>query len=252
MNKFAIPNGSVIKQLRLEHPTFCKQESFAHALGTTSRTVRRIENKNGVTDLIRLKKMAQLLGVDLEKIAFSATAPEAEATNADEPELDHFERMTHAYLEPVTVDWLIGEVTGTFVSAVIPHVMVTHQPGALGDIEEFLGLLDGMIRRRLQFRVNAPKPEVHDTAPFPDISRARRLAELAKRLKGDDVRILGATEMWRVPEGQTSEVKVGNYEFQLVIAFAPPRGDYEDGNLKVAYDQGCDFKLPRKPSWMKF
>src|SRR5271155_5833685 len=95
--------------------------------------------------------------------------------------------------------------------------------------------------------------DAHDDADFPEVSRRRRLAELFVLLKGHDIRIvansehyeypLGATPLegrctfdrLRLTEAMTSWPRWQVSAYHLVVAFAPPRGEYEEDQVTVPF-----------------
>jgi hypothetical protein len=89
--------------------------------------------------------------------------------------------------------------------------------------------------------------DAHDSADFPETSRRRRLAELFVLLKGHDIRILAETESYRYPPGATPWLEGESTCWHLVVAFAPPRGEYEEERVTVPFDRGREFVLPYKP-----
>ena len=90
-------------------------------------------------------------------------------------------------------------------------------------------------------------PDAYDGVDFPGASRRRRLAELFVHLKGHDIRIVAASEIYRYPPGERPWTDDQDMCFQAVVGFAPPRAGCDEEDVAVSYDGGRDVVLPDKP-----
>ena len=165
----------------------------------------------------------------------------------DEKRTFHVPRYTTVGLSPVTAPQELYKLAEDSME-IVPHVLVDAPPAQMTMIEECLSLLNAVSQRRWSCR-GPVTPDAHDETDFPDISRRRRLTDLFVQLKGHDIRIVASRETYSYPPGETPLLAgIGVCE-QLVIAFAPPRGEYEEASVSVPFDGGRDFEVPRKSLW---
>jgi DNA-binding XRE family transcriptional regulator len=249
------PNGARIKELRTRCATELPQKKLADLCNISERQLRRIENENVEVISPTAERIAKALKVTVEDIVFSAgwpklvqevKEPPSSIIETVCPETISIPRYTTAGLAPVSgAQELYGLAEGNM--EIVPHVLVDCPPAQMAMIEECLSLLKGISLRRWSGG-KAIAPDVHDGADFPETSRLRRLAELFVLLKGHDVRIVAAgTMIYHYPPGATAWLKGERTSFQLVIAFAPPRGEYEESTVAVPFDGGRDLVLPYNP-----
>jgi hypothetical protein len=129
---------------------------------------------------------------------------------------------------------------------IVPHVLVDSAPAQMAMIEECLGILKAVSNRA--WSCGRPvAPDTHDAADFPEASRRTRLAELFVLLKGHDIRIAAGSEIYHYPPGATPWLEGQTFCNHLVVAFAPPRGEYEEEQVTVPFDGGRELVLPYKP-----
>jgi hypothetical protein len=231
-----------------------------------------MENKNVATKLPVLERIAKALGVAVEDISFGSRGPQlvsGEKTPAlaaaavEEPETMHFPRHTTASLVPVAGAQALYELAKESME-IVPHVLVDAAPAQMEMIEECLGILK--IISQQEWSCGYPvASDAHDDADFPEASRRRRLAELVVLLKGYDIRIVANSEIYEYPlgatplegrctfdrlrltEAMTSWPRREVSSWHLVVAFAPPRGEYEEERVTVPFDRGCEKVLPYNP-----
>jgi len=265
------PNGQRIKELRTSQKEELPQMKFAYQCGISERTLRRIETENRVVGYPTLIRIAEKLGVAIEQVALSVSGPKlvaggkvlssattgaainlaispdqkTEPQASVEPETIHIPRHTTAGLASVASAQALYELAEGSMQ-IKPHMLVDAAPAQMGMVEECLGLLKAVSQR--QWSCGEPvAPDAHDGADFPEMSRRKGLAELFVLLKGHDIRIVASREMYRYPPGETPWLKGQRDCWHLVIAFAPPRGEWEEDGVSVPFDGGCDIVLPYKP-----
>jgi len=110
-------------------------------------------------------------------------------------------------------------------------------------VEECLGLLKAVSQR--QWSCGKPvAQDAYDDTDFPEISRRKRLTELFVLLKGHDIRVVASREMYRYPPGEMPWLEDQRDCWHLVIAFAPPLGEWEEERVSVPFDGGSEIVLP--------
>jgi hypothetical protein len=119
-------------------------------------------------------------------------------------------------------------------------------PAEMEMIEECLEILK-VISDQAWFRGRPVASDAHDDADFPEVSRCRRLAELLVLLKGHDIRILAESKIYHYPLGSKPWLEGWDFHEHLLVAFAPPRGEYEEEWVTVPFDRGRESVLPYKP-----
>lgn len=255
MVKRATANGARIKELRLNSLTELPQKRFAERCQISERHLRRIENENPSVPMPVLQRIAQGLGVGVDDIAYGMQGPELvrKQDNADaplvaapaRPETIFIPRYRTTSLSPIANAQALYELAENSM-AVIPHVLVDAPSSEMVMIKECLSLLKAVSDRR--WSLGSPPPtDAHDDADFPEVSRRSRLAELFVLIKGHDIRIVAGREDYRYPPGATPWLVGQTFCFQLIIGFAPPRGEYEEESVAVPFDGGTDITLPYKP-----
>jgi len=265
-------NGARIKELRAGGTAELPQKTLAGQCGISERQLRRMENENLGTKLPVLKRLAKALGVAVEDISFGWRGPELvlgektpalAASAVEEPEPIHLPRHTTASLAPVIGAQALYELAKHSME-IVPHVLVDVAPAQMGMIEECLEILKVISDQ--EWSCGYPvASDAHDDADFPEASRRRRLAELFVLIKGHDIRIMASEEHYeyrigttpqegrctfdrlRLTEAMTSWPRCAASSYRLVVAFAPPRGEYEDDQVIVPFDRGCEKVLPYEP-----
>ncbi len=251
MVKKLISNGRRIKELRTNSSSELPQKELAPLCGISERTLRRMENENLRVSILILKRLANVLKVRLDEIAFGTcgstlvTQINVEAAlskgKESEPETTVIPRHTTASLRPVYTAQALYELAEGSMK-VIPHVLIDAPATQLAMIKECLALLKAVSDRR--WSCGAPvTADAHDDADFPEVSRRARLAELSVLLKGHDIRIAADVETYHYPKSEASWLEGQKFCWHLVIAFAPPRGEYEEEAVTVPFDAGCDLVL---------
>ncbi len=264
-------NGQKIKELRLGQKTDLPRKTFAKKCDISERQLQRIENANLSVGYPTLKGIAEQLGVPIEEIVLSvcgpklvpsarvaspssmphadnlATAPgrKTKSLASVEPEMIHIPRHTRVGLAPVASAQVLYELAESSME-IKPHMLVDTAPEQMEMVEECLGLLKAVSQRQWSCGTSIA-PDAHDETDFPEISRRRRLAELFVILKGHDVRIVASREMYRYPAGERPWLDGQRDCWHLVVAFAPPRGEWEEDGVSVPFDGGCHIVLPYKP-----
>ena len=221
-------NGQRVKQLRTGGPAEVPQKALAPRCGMSERKLRRVENENLPITLAEAKAVARALNVGVEEILFStpfAIVPSREAA-ADLVETGPgsvlYPRHTTIRLSPVAGAGALHDMAEAAMQ-IVPHVMVDAAPAQMAAIEECLSLLKAVSRRKWSCGDPVPR-DAHDGVDFPGASRRRRLAELFVHLKGHDIRIVAASEIYRYPPGERPWTDDQDMCFQAVVGFAPPRG----------------------------
>jgi transcriptional regulator with XRE-family HTH domain len=246
-------NGARIKELRISALADLPQKTVADQCGISERQLRRVENQNLTIARPTLERLAKVLGVDLGEIAFGVAGPKLVSDSANtrsapqadiNPEFVHLPRHTTTSLVPVSGAQGLYDLA-EMSREIIPHVLVDVPPIQIAMIEECLEILKTISERKWSYGCPVT-PDSHDLATFPDMSRRRRLAELCVLLKGNDIRILAESELYRYPPEAEPYLCDRRFCFHLVIAFAPPRGEYEEERLTVPFDSGLDLVLPYK------
>ncbi len=257
MVKKVTPNGTRIKELRTNSLVERPQKQFAKQCGISERHLRRIENENWVTPVPVLQRIAKELAIGLQEIAFGTHGPmlvtqtKGVATSLDaatpEPGITVIPRYGTASLPAVSTAQMLYELAESS-QGVIPHVLVDAPPAQLAMIKECLTLLKAVSDRQWLRSCGAlMAADVHDSDDFPEISRRTRLAELFVLLKGHDIRVVAERETYHYPAGAKPWLKGQSFCFQLIIAFASPRGEYEEESVTVPFDQGREIVLSSEP-----
>jgi transcriptional regulator with XRE-family HTH domain len=252
------PNGQKIKGLRTGQKIELPRKTLAAQCGISERQLQRIENENLVVGFPTLNRLADKLGVAIEDIvssAHGATAPSAVDLStsparkteraSSEPETIQIPRHTTTGLAPVASAQALYELA-EWSMEIKPHMLADAAPAQMTMIEECLSLLKVVSKQRWSCGKPVP-PDAHDGTDFPEMSCRKRLAELFVLIKGHDIRILANREMYRYPPDETPWLEGQSICWHLVIAFAPPRGEYEEETVSVPFDGGCDIVLPYKP-----
>lgn len=247
-------NGRRIKELRTGGTAELPQKTLAARCGISERQLRRMENENALTKLPVLERVARELGVGVSDISFGFRGPQLvsgeeppalAAAVGGEPETMHLPRHTTASLPPVVSSRELYELAQASME-ILPHVLVDAGPAEMEIIEESLEILKVISDQ--EWSCGRPiASDAHDAADFPETSRLRRLAELFVLIKGHDIRILASSEIYHYPPGSDALARGRTTCNQLVVTFAPPRGEYEEERITVPFDRGREFLLPYKP-----
>ena len=239
-------NGARIKELRTGGTAELPQKTLAGQCGISERQLRRFENKNATAKLPVLERLARALGVAVDDISFGLRGPQlisGEKKPAPQtPEIMHLPRHDTALLPPVVSAQSLYELAKSSME-VVPHVLVDAGPAEMEMIEECLEILK-VISDQAWFRGRPVASDAHDDADFPEVSRCRRLAELLVLLKGHDIRILAEDKIYRYPLGSKPYLEGWDSHNHLLVAFAPPRGEYEEERVTVPFDRGRELNLP--------
>jgi transcriptional regulator with XRE-family HTH domain len=242
-------NGARIKELRTGGTAELPQKTLAGLCGISERQLRRMENKNVAAKLPVFERLASALGVAVGDISIGLRGPQlisGEKKPAPEtPEIMHLPRHTTASLPPVVSAQSLYELAKSSME-VVPHVLVDAGPAEMEMIEECLEILK-VISDQAWFRGRPVASDAHDDADFPEVSRCRRLAELLVLLKGHDIRILAESKIYHYPLGSKPWLEGWDFHEHLLVAFAPPRGEYEEEWVTVPFDRGRESVLPYKP-----
>lgn len=247
-------NGARIKTLRAEAADELPQKKLAALCGISERQLRRIENGNLAVSKSVLRQLAAHLKVEMPEIAFgldgSQLAPsqknsQTALTKEEDSAEIHIPRHTTTFLGPVPGAHALYDMAAN-CQQIVPHVLVDAAPAQMEMIEECLDLLNAISRRKWSAGEPIP-PDAYDATAFPEMARRKRLSELFVLLKGHDIRIVADQLIYDYPAGEDPWLPGQRFCFQLVIAFAPPRGQYEEDSLTVPFDGGRDQVLPRKP-----
>jgi transcriptional regulator with XRE-family HTH domain len=241
-----VADGARIKELRTGGVAELPQKTLAGQCGISERQLRRMENQNVAAKLPVLERLASALGVAVDDISFGRRGPQlisGEKKPAPEtPEIIHLPRHTTASLPPVVSAQSLYELAKSSME-VVPHVLVDAGPAEMEMIEECLEILK-VISDQAWFLGRPVASDAHDDADFPEVSRCRRLAELLVLLKGHDIRILVESETYRYPLGSKPWLEGWDFHNHLLVAFAPPRGEYEEERVTVPFDRGRELNLP--------
>jgi transcriptional regulator with XRE-family HTH domain len=241
-------NGARIKELRLGGIAELPQKTLAAQCGISERQLRRIENKNAATRLPILKQIAKVLAVTVDDISVGFRGPQLvfpTIAAKDEPETLHIPRQTTAWLAPVASAQNLYELAKSSME-IVPHVLVDARPVQMEMIEECLEILKVISEREWPGN-RLVTSDSHDDADFPEVSRRRRLAELFVLIKGHDIRIAAEVQIYEYPPGATPWLEGARTSDHLMIAFAPPRREYEEEKVTVFFDRGRELVLPYKP-----
>jgi transcriptional regulator with XRE-family HTH domain len=244
-----VANGARIKELRTGGTAELPQKTLAARCGISERQLRRMENKNAVTKLPVLERVAKELGVGVGDISYGIGGPQlvlSEKKPAPEtPEIMHLPRHTTASLPPVVSAQSLYELAKSSMK-VVPHVLADAGQAEMEMIEEFLEILKVISDQEWSYG-RPVASDAHDGNDFPEVSRRRRLAELFVLLKGHDIRILAETAICDYPTGKKHWLEAWHSQEHLLVAFAPPRGEYEEERVTVPFDRGRELVLPYKP-----
>jgi transcriptional regulator with XRE-family HTH domain len=226
------------------------QKKLADQCRISERQLRRIENGKMPVPLPTLVRIASSLEVSVDEIAFGASGPMLVPSSSDPapplpPELIHIPRHTTVSLAPVIGAQALYELAEGSME-LVPHVLVEAAPAQMAMIEECLSLLKAVSERKWSCGLPVASDEHDDAADFPEASRRRRLAELFVLLKGHDIRIVASREIYHYPPDATPWLNGERTCFQLVIGFAPPRGEYDEERVTVHFDGGRDITVPYK------
>jgi len=198
-----------------------------------------------------LQRIAKELDIGLDEIAFGTRGPmlvtqsKGVAPSSDsamlKPKLTVIPRYGTASLPAVSTAQALYELAEGSME-VIPHVLVDVPAAQMAMIKECLALLKAVSDR--QWSCGAPvTADVHDADDFPEIARRTRLAELFVLLKGHDIRVVAEREDYHYPPGAKPWLEGQSRCFQLIVAFAPPRGEYDEESVSVPFDQGREIVL---------
>ena len=154
-------------------------------------------------------------------------------------------RYTTTTLSPVPSAQALYEMAVRNM-AIIPHVLVDAPSKEMEMIKECLALLKTVSDRQWSRGTLVPA-DSHDDADFPEVSRRCRLGELFVLLKGHDIRIAACSEIYYYPPGAVPRLSGQKFCFQLVVGFAPPRGEFDEETVSLPFDGGCDHTSPSEP-----
>jgi transcriptional regulator with XRE-family HTH domain len=246
-------NGERIKALRTAALTELPQKVLAAQCNISERQLRRIENDNLLVSLPILKRLASSLGVEPADIAFGLDGPtlvpvkadaQIQTAEVDDSDKLHIPRHRTATLGPISSARALYDLAAG-CQQIVPHVLVDAAPAQFEMIEECVGILTTVSRREWSIAEPVVR-DAYDDNDFPELARHKRLSELVVLLKGHDIRIVVDKEIYDYPVGVTPWLPDQRFCFQLVVAFAPPRGQYEEESVVVPFDGGRDHVLPRK------
>ena len=243
-------NGPKIRQLREDRERGATQKEFAHEIGVSERTLRKIEKENHQVDRPTLDRIAKAFGIHRNEVIFSSSGPclVSEATASvsakkvpagpnDAPTI--IPRFDTIYLQVVKgAAELYEQASG--VHEVVPKFLVELNAETSEYVEELLSILCPLTfddRDRDQSANGGTK----------EITDRRRLRELVVLLKGNDVWVYADTHDKYLPES-FEEKPNGQRQIraQLVIAFGPP-GEYGEESVEVDFDHGQPIVLPTHP-----
>jgi len=248
-------NGARIKELRTGSLVPLPQKVFSENCGISERQLRRIENNNQSIELSLLQRIATVLKVGVGEITYGAQrptlvihkgaiAPPPRLQQTRDPETIVIPRHTTAHLRPILTAQALYE-SARDTMEIVPHLLVDMTAAQMAMIHECLALLKAVSDR--QWSHGEPlQADAHDSAPFPEVSRRARLAELFVLIKGNDIRIVAERETYHYPTGVRPWLAGEKFCFQLIIGFAPPRGEYEEEYVVVPFDAGREVVLPSK------
>lgn len=248
-------NGERIRALRNMSPTELPQKVLATQCQISERQLRRIENENLKVSLPVLQRLAGRFGVDITEIAFGLVGPQLvsgrnstgkRAAVDDDLGETNIPRHRTALLAPISSARELYSRAAD-CQQIVPHVLVETGPAQLTMIQECLGILSAVSHRK--WSLGPITPDRHDDDEFPDLAREKRLAELFVLLKGHDIRIVADQVIYDYPDEETPWLQGQRFCFQFVVAFVPPRGQYEEDTVTVPFDGGRDHVLPRKPNF---
>jgi transcriptional regulator with XRE-family HTH domain len=249
--KRVISKGSDIQTLRLRLEKLSTQKEMANEVGVSIRKLRKIENENAPISIATASKLARALGVHREQIVVEdedktismgrtvvLALPDFSAeisTLFDSNECKIIPRHDFDYAK-ATMDEAV-----LFKDANSSHDVECIFEARLTDATSGYAqeLIDLLVQRTRSRRNILERPD-----PVSEIALRRRIRELMVLLRGNDIWIYTTTVHRTLPERDMlqPEGEPRDYQYRLVIAFAPP-GEYGEESLRVPVDNGQPYVL---------
>jgi transcriptional regulator with XRE-family HTH domain len=243
--KKVTPNGQHIKGLRIAMDRLSTQKEFAHAIGVSERKLRAIENANSTIGIDVLERLAKVLGVHREEVAFSLNAPKLVSTDStlstslasiwnDEKLIPRFDED----IARTTMDE--GQLFKEAVEA--NDIAFTIETPLTPETSEYVDALISILQ---------PLPKgvrgYADIDPREQISIRKTIRQNLVLLKGNDVWVYSTSVMRTLPESYSLPEEDAPYtiEFRAVVAFGPP-GEYGEDSIRLVVDRGQPYLLNRK------
>lgn len=247
--KKIVPNGNVVKALRVQREKLSTQKELADAIGVSVRMLRMIENENAPIGIPTADRLAKALQVHRERIVAVSERSHVSATK-DTTDLVSDLMKDEDRLIP-RHDYDIASAT-TDEGSLYTEAVRSHDIACI--IKTSLNEETGAYAQEL-FDVLADLTWSHrnileDIPAATEIAVRRRIRQLIVLLKGNDIWIYQTSVLRRLPESYTvaPEGEPCTYQSRHVVALGPP-GEYGETTLRVPIDHGQPFVLPawRRP-----
>ncbi len=249
--KRIIPKGSDIKTLRLRLEKLSTQKEMANEVGVSIRKLRKIENENAPISIVTASKLARALGVHREQIVVEdedKTVPTERTVVLELPDFAAeiskiFDRDESKIIPRHDFDYAKATMDEAvlFKDASSSHDVECIIKARLTDATSGYAqeLIDILVQQTRSRRNILARPD-----PVSEIALCRRIRELMVLLRGNDIWIYTTTVHRTLPERDTvqPEGEPRDYQYRLVIAFAPP-GEFGEESLRVPVDNGQPYVL---------
>lgn len=236
--KKVTPNGSLIKQLRLQLEKGSLQKEMEHAVNISVRKIRLIENENAAVTVPELDRIAAYLNVSRDRIAYAIDTPKLVPTAND---------VTSQLLADLFKDRIIPRFDKDLAYATMDEGKLIHDAQHSEDLtvqidvqlnaetseyaEELIRLLTDLTYSKRDWGSRS--------TPADEIALRRRVRQLLVLLKGNDVWFYYTHQMRHLPErydlpaeGDPSEMK-----FRIASVLGQP-GEYGEETINVNVDNG--------------
>ena len=243
--KKVIPDGTIVKHLRINSERTSTQKELAHEMRISERMLRSIENENAQIGVDLLDRLAKWFGVHRDQILKSVEAQTQSQRHADKPLNEIFPELFKDRIVP-RHDYDLAYATtdegklfkeASVSNDVVCSIDVSLSDEVAGYAQELFEILAALTWESRDIR--------SDIAAKDEIAIRRRIKMLLVLLKGNDVWVY-QTSFYRrlperyepLPEGECAEMKN-----RLVVALGSPC-DYGEESIKVSIDHGQPFFLP--------
>jgi DNA-binding XRE family transcriptional regulator len=240
MNKIRVRSAEIGLR-RKQHLTLSRQKTLAPALGISVRTLRKIEKENGAWDRHLIERVAHKLGARLDEIVFAADGPTLVSSENLQSTTIPIRRCVGQQLVPrfdKNGARLVRHSEGLFELARKAQVILVEYQVELNDelknhAEELIDLVRECCRNGGWDYFDPATPRATEI-----VARIRRLLV---QLKGNDVLVFVCDHIKNIPESdEVVERRSLNWQFQAIVAFAPPQ-EWGEDSVDVSVDNGQPF-----------
>jgi transcriptional regulator with XRE-family HTH domain len=228
-----------IRLRRKRHPTLKRQKTLAPALGISVRTLHEIEKGNRTWDKDFIEQLANRLGTRLDEIVFAVDGPKLVSSDTPQsPAVTSNLRCTGKQLVPRFDNEsarLVRDPEALFESARKAQAVLVESQIELN--EELAAYAEELVALARETCRNGSWEYID-----PEIPRAKeivaRMRWLLVQLKGNDVLMFVCDHMKNLPESdEVVEQRSLDWQFQAIIAFAPPQ-EWGEDSVYVNVDNG--------------